>query len=163
MGLVYRRTGSCIADRSDWSLILTYVSGTTNMGSPHICLAIFAIIFCLVKEEADKENIICRRNDRYKDDSNLDWLPAWSGFLILLAKSVCYQWGFLEPGISRCKWYHGWKRSNEKPRSNPVEWSADARVESHSSGTGDKVRGLNILWSLREQGPWWALPFRRDS
>lgn len=73
------------------------------MGSPHICLAIFAIIFCLVKEEADKENIICRRNDRYKDDSNLDWLPAWSGFLILLAKSVCYQWGFLEPGISRCK------------------------------------------------------------
>jgi len=101
MGLLYRRTGSCIADRSDWSLILTYVSGTTNMGSPHIYLA----IFCnhLVKEEGDKENIICRRNDRYRDDSNLDWLPAWSGFLILLGKSVCYQWGFLEPRISRCK------------------------------------------------------------
>lgn len=40
----------------------------------------FAIIFCLVKEEADKENIICRRNDRYRDDSNLDWLPAWISF-----------------------------------------------------------------------------------
>lgn len=75
MGLVYRR-GSCIADRrSDWSMILTYVSGKTSMGSPHIRLAMFySHFFFLVKEEANKE-IIFRWNDGYRDNNNLDWLP----------------------------------------------------------------------------------------
>ena len=41
----------------------------------------------------------------------------------------------------------------KKPMSNPVGSSADARVESHFSAMGDKVGGLNVFWSLREQAP----------
>lgn len=40
MDLEYRR-GSCTVNRSYWYVIITYVSGKTNMGSPHIHLAIF--------------------------------------------------------------------------------------------------------------------------
>jgi hypothetical protein len=35
-------------------------------------------MFLLVKEEANKEIIIFRWNDGYRDDSNLDQLPASS-------------------------------------------------------------------------------------
>jgi hypothetical protein len=38
----------------------------------------FTIMFLLVKEEANKEIIIFRWNDGYRDDSNLDQLPASS-------------------------------------------------------------------------------------
>jgi hypothetical protein len=42
MGLVCRKRVSCSVDRrNDWSLLLAYVSGKTNMGSSHICLALF--------------------------------------------------------------------------------------------------------------------------
>jgi hypothetical protein len=42
MGLVCRKRVSCGVDkRDDWSIILAYVSDKTNMGSPHILLAIF--------------------------------------------------------------------------------------------------------------------------
>ena len=81
MDLEYIRE-SCVVDRSDWSIILTYVSGKTNIGSPHIRMVIFfffTIIFLLVKEEANKEIIIFRWNGGYRDDSNLDQLPA-SGY-----------------------------------------------------------------------------------
>ena len=44
-------------------------------------------------------------------------------------------------------------RTRKKPMSNPVGSSADARVESHFPGIGDKVGGLNVFWSLREQAP----------
>ena len=41
-GLVCRKRVSCIVDsRSDWFIILAYVSDKTNMGSPHIHLTVF--------------------------------------------------------------------------------------------------------------------------
>jgi hypothetical protein len=30
-----------LIEKNDWTMILAYVSDKTNMGSPHICLAIF--------------------------------------------------------------------------------------------------------------------------
>jgi hypothetical protein len=80
-GLVCRKRVFCGVDRrNDWSMILAYVSDKTNMGSPHIHLAIFStIIFCLVKEKTSIEIIVFRWDNRYRDDSNLDRLPA-SGY-----------------------------------------------------------------------------------
>ena len=80
MSLICRKRLSCGVDRrNDWSVILAYVSDKTNMGSPHICLAIFYNnFFCLVKEKASIEIIIFRWDNRYRDDSNLDQFLASS-------------------------------------------------------------------------------------
>jgi hypothetical protein len=41
MGLICRKIVSCVVDtRSDWSVILAYVSNKTNTGSPHTFLDI---------------------------------------------------------------------------------------------------------------------------
>lgn len=45
------------------------------------------------------------------------------------------------------------QREDEKPVSNPVRLSTAAIVESHFYGIGDKMDGVDIFWSLREQGP----------
>jgi hypothetical protein len=59
-------------------LILTYISGKTNMGSPIFIWPSFTIIFYLIKEKANKEVIIFRWNDECRNDSNLDLLIAFS-------------------------------------------------------------------------------------
>jgi hypothetical protein len=80
MGLVCRRKGTCIVDRrSDWSVILAYISGKTNMSSPSILLAIFYNHLLSGQEETNKEILIFRCNDRYWDTSNLDRFSA-SGY-----------------------------------------------------------------------------------
>lgn len=39
------------------------------------------------------------------------------------------------------------KREDEKPISSPVGLNTADRIESHFSGIGNQVDGLNILWS----------------
>jgi hypothetical protein len=61
-------------------MILAYVCHKTNMGSPHICLAIFYNnFFCLVKEKASIEIIIFRWDNRYDPSSRSSYLRVWRG------------------------------------------------------------------------------------
>jgi hypothetical protein len=60
LGPEYRRRWSCIIDRrGDWSVILTYISDKIN-ASPIFIWQFLTIIFCLLKEEANKEVMIFR-------------------------------------------------------------------------------------------------------
>lgn len=56
------------------------------------------------------------------------------------------------PGIRTTLDANEHQGEEQEPISNPVVLSAAARVEFHFSVNGDKVVGLNIFWSLREQG-----------
>ena len=71
MGLVCRKRVSCVVDRSDWPMILTYVSAKTNMGTPIFIWLFFIIIFHLVKEEQRKSlETNAKRRDRSSEQIN---------------------------------------------------------------------------------------------
>ena len=80
------------------------------------------------------------------------WHPAMEQFPDPIWKD-CYLLGFLEPRISRCKAAldgNDQQGEDEKPVSNPGRSSPFAGVESHFL---NKVGGLNIFWSVREESP----------
>ena len=63
--------------------MLTYVIGKTNMDSPISVQPFLTINLCLVKNKAEKEVIIFRRNVRDRGDGNADGLLTSSYRAIL--------------------------------------------------------------------------------